>query len=118
MRPAGKQRLGFFPLPPPEAERLRRFLNFPNTTSQVLDPCAGTGAALCDITADANVWRHGVELDSFRAREAAGRLDHVLLRRSFRSRILLPHPAQPLDFEIGDSSNRRLEALFLEHCYR
>jgi hypothetical protein len=29
MRLAGKQKLGYFPLPLPEAERIRRFLQFP-----------------------------------------------------------------------------------------
>jgi hypothetical protein len=43
MRLAGRQRLGFYPLPSPEAERIRRFLQFPEHQCSTLDPCAGEG---------------------------------------------------------------------------
>jgi hypothetical protein len=45
MRLAGKQKLGYFPLPLAEAERIRRFLQFPLSGSAALDPCIGDGDA-------------------------------------------------------------------------
>jgi len=41
MRLAGRERLGFYPLPAREAERIRRFLVFPNKPCCALDPCVG-----------------------------------------------------------------------------
>ena len=46
MRLEGRMRLGYYPLDSREAQRIRRFLQFPNEPASVLDPCAGTGAAL------------------------------------------------------------------------
>ena len=39
VRPAGRVRMGFFPLPLTEAQRIRRFLLFPNLSVSALDPC-------------------------------------------------------------------------------
>jgi hypothetical protein len=44
VRPHGKIKLGFFPLPIPEAERLRAWLSFSSEFS-ALDPCVGDGVA-------------------------------------------------------------------------
>jgi hypothetical protein len=44
MRPHGKTKLGFFPLPPAEADRLKNCLAFPSEFS-ALDRCAGDGVA-------------------------------------------------------------------------
>ena len=46
MRSIARQKLGYFPLALAEAERIRRFLMFSGEDTSVLDPCAGTGAAL------------------------------------------------------------------------
>ncbi len=70
MRLAGRERLGFYPLPIPEAERIRRFLRFPDQQCPVLDPCIGDGAAFAEITFDKRVLRYGVELDAGRAEQA------------------------------------------------
>lgn len=48
MRPHGKTKLGFYPLPVPEAERLRNCLVFPPEFS-ALDPCVGDGAAFTHL---------------------------------------------------------------------
>jgi hypothetical protein len=45
MRLAGKQKLGYFPLPFAQAERIRRFLQFPLSGYAALDPCI----AMCAI---------------------------------------------------------------------
>ena len=46
---AGKQKLGYFPLPLAEAERIRRFLQFPLSGYAALDPCIGDGGAFTVI---------------------------------------------------------------------
>lgn len=70
MRLAGRTRLGFYPLPPPEAERIRRFLALPDQQCCALDPCVGDGAAFAEIASDKGVLRYGVELDAGRANQA------------------------------------------------
>jgi hypothetical protein len=39
-----KLKLGYYPLNRADADGIRRHLQFPNESSSVLDPCAGTGA--------------------------------------------------------------------------
>jgi hypothetical protein len=58
MRSLARQKLGYFPLALAEAERIRRFLVFPGEETSVLDPCAGTGAALACITSLAKALRY------------------------------------------------------------
>src|SRR5260370_7795043 len=70
MRLAGRERLGFYPLPLREAERIRRFLVFPDKPCCALDPCVGDGVAFVEIASDKKVSRYGVELDAGRARQA------------------------------------------------
>ncbi|HEV2349814.1 MAG TPA: hypothetical protein VG028_08230 [Terriglobia bacterium] len=70
MRPGGRERLGFYPLPLADAQRIRKFLQFPATPFAAVDPCIGDGAALTAITADATGQRNGIELDSYRAAQA------------------------------------------------
>jgi hypothetical protein len=54
MRNVARIKLGYYPLPPDEGSRLRQLLNFPTDPASVLDPCAGTGAALLQLTENAN----------------------------------------------------------------
>ena len=121
-RTASKLKLGYFPLAPEEASRIRRFLQFSGPAS-VLDPCAGTGAALRTITEGAEVRRYGIELDAHRAAEAKALLHEVVQGSVFEtyspveSYSLLSLNA-PYDFEIGEGKNQRLERVFLESTYR
>ena len=78
MRSIARQKLGYFPLSSTEAARIRRFLMFSDEERSVLDPCAGTGSALARITSDARVGRFAVELDAYRAEEAAKAVDQVI----------------------------------------
>src|SRR5713226_2069979 len=78
MRLAGRERLGFYPLPIPEAGRIRRFLRFPDQQCSALDPCIGDGVALAKITCDAKVLRYGIELDANRAGQARSVVDDVI----------------------------------------
>jgi hypothetical protein len=53
-RLVGKSRLGFYPLPLSEAERIRKFLMFPDSSSAI-DPCVGDGVAFEAITSKAHL---------------------------------------------------------------
>jgi len=122
MRGIARQKLGYFPLSPREAERIRRFLVFGGRVS-ALDPCAGTGAALNSITSGAEAVRCGIELDAFRAEEAGKTLDHVIQGNCFDVQcpvesfsLLLLNP--PYDPAVSEGRNARMERLFLEYTYR
>ena len=78
MRTAGRVRLGFFPFPLSEAQRIRRFLSFPDARAAALDPCVGDGLAFAAITDGADVFRYGIELDAYRAEQARERLANVV----------------------------------------
>ena len=123
MRLAGRERLGFYPLPIPEAERIRRFLRFPDQHCSVLDPCIGDGVAFAEITSDKRVSRYGVELDAGRAEQARGRVIEVIHGNCFDVQcpvesFSLVYLNPPYDFEIGEEKSQRMEKLFLEHTYR
>lgn len=76
-RNASRLKLGYYPLLSGEGQRVRRLLEFPPDCA-VLDPCAGTGAALRQITGETPARRYGIELDSYRAAEAHRLLDEVI----------------------------------------
>jgi tRNA1(Val) A37 N6-methylase TrmN6 len=126
MRAAGRLRLGFYPLPLQEAERIRRFLLFPAVASAALDPCVGDGVAFEAITKGAEVLRYGVELDSYRAEQAKKRIPNVVQGNtlevhcaveSFSLLYLNPPYDWALGFGEGSPSNR-MEQVFLSHTYR
>jgi 16S rRNA G966 N2-methylase RsmD len=121
-RNASRIKLGYYPLPQTEGTRLRRLLDFAPGAGAV-DPCAGTGAALHQLTEGAQVEKHGVELDAARAVAAAASgiatvhgnaFDTVGKSESFSFLYLNP----PYDSEIASMGNKRMEYLFLEHCFR
>lgn len=123
MRLAGRERLGFYPLPIPEAERIRRFLAFADKQYCALDPCVGDGAAFAEITSDRQVLRYGVELDAGRAEQARSRGVDVIHGNCFDVQcpvesFSLIYLNPPYDFEIGEEKSQRMEKLFLEHVHR
>jgi hypothetical protein len=69
VRPHGKTKLGFFPLPTTEAERLRNCLTFAPEFSAV-DPCVGDGVAFTCLLSGAHGYRYGIEIDANRAEQA------------------------------------------------
>ena len=122
-RTQSKLKLGYYPLAAAEAERIRNYLQFPNEPASVLDPCAGTGAALRTLSDGAAVRRYGVELDAYRAEESRKILNEVIQGSAFDAHaavesfsLLYLNP--PYDFEIGEGKNQRMERLFLEHVAR
>src|ERR1039458_9675312 len=78
LRFQGKSRLGFYPLPLSEAQRIRRFLQFPGTPVSAIDPCVGDGVAFEVISSGAEVLRYGIELDAYRAEQAKERIPNVV----------------------------------------
>jgi len=122
MRPAGRERLGFYPLPILEAGRIRRFLRFPAHCS-VLDPCIGEGAAFAELTNEARVTRYGIELEAQRAVLARSSADEVIHGNCFDVQcpvesFSLIYLNPPYDFEIAQERPERMERLFLEHVHR
>ena len=108
VRSIARQKLGYFPLSSTEAERIRRFLMFSVEERSVLDPCAGTGAALARITSDARVERFAVELDAYRADEAAKAVEQV--RRSSLCTTSIPQKKlstmqSPPGVQVGQASS-------------
>jgi tRNA1(Val) A37 N6-methylase TrmN6 len=123
MRTRAKLKLGYYPLDTTEAKRIRRYLQFPEEPVSVLDPCAGTGAALLAISEGTSARRYAVELDAYRAEEACGVLDEAVQGSVFDTHarvesFSLVYLNPPYDFEIGEGKNRRMERLFLEHVAR
>jgi Uncharacterised methyltransferase family (DUF6094) len=123
MRLAGRERLGFYPLPAREAERIRRFLVFPDKPCCALDPCVGDGAAFAEIASDKKVLRCGVELDAGRAEQARTKGIEVIHGNCFDVQcpvesFSLIYLNPPYDFEIGEEKSLRMEKLFLEHVHR
>ena len=123
MRLAGKQKLGYFPLPLAEAERIRRFLKFPISGCATLDPCIGDGGAFHAIAGDPQAIRYGIELDAYRV-EQAREVTHQVIHGNALDvhcpveSLSLLYLNPPYDFECGQWQNRRLEQIFFEHCYR
>ena len=123
MRLPGQERLGFYPLPPREAERIRRFLTFPDKPCYALDPCVGDGAAFAEIASAKKALRYGVELDAGRAEQARAKGSEVIHGNCFDVQcpvesFSLTYLNPPYDFEIGEERSQRMEKLFLEHVYR
>ncbi len=123
MHLAGRARLGFYPLPLPETERIRRFLAFPDKQCCALDPCVGDGAAFAELASGKRILQYGVELDSGRAEQARTKGIEVIHGNCFDVQcpvesFSLIYLNPPYDFEIGEERSQRMEKLFLEHVYR
>ena len=123
MRNQGKLRLGYFPLPLAEARRIRAYLRYPASPFSAIDPCIGDGAAFVAITGETCARRYAVELDAYRAEQAAAVVDELIHGdclnvhcpvESFGLLFLNP----PYDWTIGETRSDRTERVFLAHTYR
>jgi SAM-dependent methyltransferase len=122
MRAHGQTKLGFYPLPPAEANRLKNWLSFPERCS-ALDPCAGDGVAFEHLLRGAPARRYGIEIDADRAEQARALGIETLHANAIDVRcpvesVSLLYLNPPYDWEAGSSNNQRLEAVFLDHTYR
>jgi len=123
LRFQAKGRLGFYPLPLSEAERIRNFLQFPGLPSSALDACVGDATAFEVITQGAEVSRYGIELDGYRAEQARRRISIVVQGNTLEVQcpvetfgLLYLNP--PYDWTLGPDDSRRTEPTFLSHTYR
>ena len=122
MRPQGQTKLGFFPLPVPEALRLKNCLVAESEFS-ALDPCVGDGVAFRCLVEGMPARRYGIELDAHRVAQARNRgIDTLhadaLDVRCWTETLSLLYLNPPYDFEMGQANNQRLELVFLEHTFR
>jgi hypothetical protein len=121
-RSASRIKLGYYPLPAIEAQNIRRLLNS-SSPYTVIDPCAGDGTALLEITAESNAQLAAIELDADRAASCGARRIATVHGSAFECRVTaescsLLYLNPPYDSELGPHSNQRMELVFLEHCYR
>jgi len=122
MRPHGKTKLGFFPLPPSEAECLKNCLVSVAEFS-ALDPCVGDGVAFKHLLDETHARGYGIEVDACRAEQARTLGIDTLHANTMDVRcpaeaLSLVYLNPPYDFETGQTDNQRLELVFLEHTYR
>ena len=122
MRIEARVRLGYYPLPLAEAERIRQHLQL-TPGFVALDPCIGEGHALAAITASVHGQRCGIELDAYRAEQASTRDHQVIHASAFDvhcpvESVSLLYLNPPYDFEISEGKNERMERVFLQHTYR
>jgi hypothetical protein len=122
VRPHGKTKLGFFPLPIAEAVRLKTCLVFPSEFS-ALDPCVGDGVAFTHLLKGTGARHYGIEIDANRTEQARSLGIETLQANAMDVRcaseaLSLLYLNPPYDLEVGPTNNQRLEFLFLEHTYR
>src|ERR1017187_227209 len=122
MRPHGKTKLGFFPLPVPEAERLKNCLAFASEFA-ALDPCVGDGLAFTHLLHGVTAHPSGIDIDANRAEQARALEIETLQANAMDFRcppeaVPLLYLNPPYDWESAESNNQRLEFVFLEHRYR
>jgi len=123
MRLASAVRMAFYPLPVPEAERLRRFLRFPESGCAAIDPCVGDGVAFAALTGNAGVRRYGIELDSYRAAQARERVQNVIQGNALETHcpvegLSMLYENSPYGPELGQERRQRMEQIFLTHTSR
>jgi Uncharacterised methyltransferase family (DUF6094) len=122
MRNSGRVKLGYYPLPVEEARNIRTLL-IPSGAYSAIDPCAGDGTALLQITKDSGAHLAAIELDTDRAAATAQKGITTVHGSAFECRVpaetcSLLYLNPPYDSELGPHSHQRMEFVFLEHCFR
>src|SRR5512142_1589630 len=115
-------KLGYYPLPVEEARKIASVL-VASAPFSAVDPCAGDGTALWEITSGRGAHLAAIELDADRAAACSEKRIATVHGSVFECRVpaescslLFLNP--PYDSELGPHSNDRMELVFLEHCYR
>ena len=93
---------GYYPTPPSVVERAAALIRPANPTTRqavrLLDPCCGTGAALCQLADAVGGETYGIEIARDRYDEAEAVLDHALSASAFAERLwpAEERPVRPL----------------------
>jgi Uncharacterised methyltransferase family (DUF6094) len=121
MQVHGKTKLGFFPLPVTEAQRLKNYLSCGSDFS-ALDPCVGDGVAFTALANGMPARRYAIEVDAYRAAEAEALGIDVLQANTMDVRcpvesMSLLYLNPPYDWESGQSGNQRLELVFITYGF-
>jgi hypothetical protein len=121
-RPFARLKLGYYPLPHEEARNIRCAL-FASEPYCAIDPCAGEGAALLELTKDTGARPAAIEIDADRAAACRQRGIPTVHGSVFECKVQaescsLLYLNPQYDTELGPHHNRRMESVFLEHCYR
>jgi hypothetical protein len=121
-RPFARLKLGYYPLPPEEALKIHSLLVTPSPYGAI-DPCAGDGTALLKITRDTGAHLTAIEIDSDRSAACTQKGIATVHGSVFECKVQadscsLLYLNPPYDTELGPHNNRRMELVFLEHCYR
>ncbi|MGA8577589.1 MAG: DUF6094 domain-containing protein, partial [Bryobacteraceae bacterium] len=122
-RLAAKVRCNYYPLPLREAERIRNLVQFPAEPFSALDPCVGEGIAFAAITRDSSARRYGIELDAYRAEQAAPMLTKIVQGNCLETHCPVEsfsfiYENPPYDWALSANARERLEAVFLNHTFR
>lgn len=109
-------------MPTEEADNIRSLLLASDPYS-ALDPCAGDGSALLNVTLGTGAHLAAIEIDADRAAACAQRGITTVHGGAFDCKVpaescSLLYLNPPYDTELGPHNNRRMELVFLEHCYR
>ena len=121
-RPFARLKLGYYPLPTEEAHNIHSLL-VASGPYCAIDPCAGDGTALVEITRDTGAHLAAIEIDTDRAAGCIQRGITTIHGSAFECKVQsescsLLYLNPPYDTELGPHHNRRMELVFLEHCYR
>ena len=121
-RPFARLKLGYYPLPLEEARNIGSVL-LASGPYCAIDPCTGEGAALLEITKHTDAQPTAIELDADRAAACSERGIPTVHGSAFECKVpaescSLLYLNPPYDTELGPYHNRRMESVFLEHCYR
>jgi hypothetical protein len=121
-RPFSRMKLGYYPLPVEETHNIRTLL-IPSGAYSAIDPCAGDGTAVIEITRGTGAHLRAIEFDADRAAARAQNGIETVPGSAFECRVpaescSLLYLNPPYDTELGPHNNKRMEFVFLEHCYR
>ena len=120
MRFQGKSRLGFYPLPLSEAQRIRRFLLFPDALRRPRSTRVLAMAWRSRLSpAVLRCFRYGIELDAYRAEQARQRIPNIVQGNTLEVQcpvecfgLLYLNP--PYDWTLGPADSRRTEQIVPE----
>ena len=110
-RPFARLKLGYYPLPVEEARNIRSLL-ISSSSYAAIDPCAGDGTALLEITKGTGADLAAIEIDADRAAAAAQRGIATVHGSAFECKVQLESCSllylnPPYDTELGPHSNRK-----------